>query len=415
MLLNFSGEILQHQDLNWTNIVTLIKIQPIRQLLTEAGYDLEITQKLVSGFTNGFNIGYQGPMNRRNFSRNLPFRVGSKLELWNKVMKEVQASRYAGPFNEPPSEHFVQSPLGLVPKAGNKTRLIFHLSHDFSEEERSINYYTPDEICTVKYNDLDHAVCNCLSLLEQANIDQEVLFFSKTDCSNAFRLIPVLVIQRILLTMMAEHPESGKKSYFIDKCLPFGSSRSCVIFQKFSDALAFIAKVKMVIDNIIDNPALTNYLDDFLFMALGLVICNLMSGAFAEVCDQIGCPISEEKMEKASPIMVFLSMLLNGKVHIISVPQDKVVKTRNMLNYTIHKRKITVKEVQQLMGTLNFLNRAIVPGRAFTRGMYSKLKLRDGKGRLLRQYHHVQLNKQFLQDCWVWLTFLQNVSRVQLC
>ena len=50
-------------------------------------------------------------------------------------MKEVQLKRFAGPYTKPhlPLENVVQSPLGLVPKAGNKTRLIFHLSYNFVE------------------------------------------------------------------------------------------------------------------------------------------------------------------------------------------------------------------------------------------------------------------------------------------
>ena len=56
--------------------------------------------------------------------------VGDELTLWNKVMKEVKLKRYAGPFEQIPFKHFIQSPIGLVPKDGGKdTRLIFHLSY----------------------------------------------------------------------------------------------------------------------------------------------------------------------------------------------------------------------------------------------------------------------------------------------
>ena len=41
------------------------------------------------------------------------------------------------------------------------------------------------------------------------------------------------------LVMMAENPETGKIQFFIDKCLPFGASISCAIFQDFSDGLKF--------------------------------------------------------------------------------------------------------------------------------------------------------------------------------
>ena len=43
---------------------------------------------------------------------NLKLTVGNETILWNKVMKEVKAKRYAGPF----TEDFIQSPIGLVPK-----------------------------------------------------------------------------------------------------------------------------------------------------------------------------------------------------------------------------------------------------------------------------------------------------------
>ena len=60
-----------------------------------------------------------------------------------------------------------QSPIGLVPKAGNKMRLIFHLLYDFPDGSKSINHHTPEELCSVKYNDLDHAIKGCLKLLKK--------------------------------------------------------------------------------------------------------------------------------------------------------------------------------------------------------------------------------------------------------
>ena len=78
-----------------------------------------------------------------------------------------------------------------------------------------------------------------------------------------------------------------------------------------------------------------------------------------------------------------------------------------MIKYAIDRRKVTVKFVQQLMGTLNFLSRAIMPGRAFTKGMYDKLKLKDKNGNPLKQHHHVSLVGTFIGDCMVWKNFLE--------
>ena len=108
---------------------------------------------------------------RSNFEayrlRNIPFFVGNCEVMWNKLMKEVKLQRVAGPFDHIPFEHFIQSPIGLVPKDGEcQTRLIFHLSHHF-EDGNSVNSHIPAELCSVKYNDLDCVVNICLCLWHQ--------------------------------------------------------------------------------------------------------------------------------------------------------------------------------------------------------------------------------------------------------
>ena len=141
-------------------VITPINVPVYEDLLRRTHYDSIKTDKLIHGFTNGFSLEYKGPMWRREMSNNFPITVGSETEMWDKLLKEVSHGRYAGPFSQIPCFRFVQSPIGLVPKAGNKTRLIFHLSYDFgdSESQKSVNHFTPEEVCTVKYNDLDYAV-----------------------------------------------------------------------------------------------------------------------------------------------------------------------------------------------------------------------------------------------------------------
>ena len=103
-------EILEAEELNWWEIKTPIDVNALRNLLLETGYDRSKRQKLLQGFSYGFDIGYRGPLDRKDTSNNLPFKVGSKVDLWNKVMKEVQAGRYAGPFTHP-QENFTFSLL----------------------------------------------------------------------------------------------------------------------------------------------------------------------------------------------------------------------------------------------------------------------------------------------------------------
>ena len=198
----------------------------LKDLLLESRYDAEETWFLVDGFTNGFDIGYQGPVERQSTSENIPLTVGTQVDLWTKIMTEVKCKRVAGPFEPIPFKNFIESPVGLVPKAGRKTRMIFHLSFNFHKgkegkiNNNSLNACTPKELCTVRYNDLDAAVSNCLHLIEHAKeillVDRKertpVVFLGKTDLSSAFWVLPLKVCCYCWLIFKAKDPQDGKSS-----------------------------------------------------------------------------------------------------------------------------------------------------------------------------------------------------------
>ena len=99
----------------------------------------------------------------------------------------------------------------------------------------------------------------------------------------------------------------------------------------------------------------------------------------------------------------------------LSIPEDKRQKALNQLISIINKKKATIKEIQCLTGLLNFLNKAIIPGRAFTRRMYLKLKTTDGKGQELKRYHHTKIDKSFKMDCEIWIQFLKEAAENPRC
>ena len=244
-----------------------MKVEVFEKLMKKTNYNPQEIRFLVDGFTSGFSLNYRGPCNRKDTSKNIPFMpgIGDSLEMWNEIMKEVKANRYVGPFENIPFEYFIQSPIGLVPKAGRQTRLIFHLSYDFPNGNKSVNYWTLKELCTVKYNDLDHAVDNSIKMIHQLKSEQleikNTLFYGKMDLKSAFRQAPLKESMWPLLILKATCPSTGSTFYFVDKCLPFGASISCSHFQRLSNAL------KHVVENLeCSYHTITNYLDDFLFL-----------------------------------------------------------------------------------------------------------------------------------------------------
>ena len=181
-------------------------------------------------------------------------------------MKEVKLHQVAGPFKQVPYVNYMQSPIGLVPKdSGTQMQLIFHLSYDF-KDGKSVNFHTPSDWCSVKYHDLDYAIS---AIWDMSREGKEMIYFSKTDGKSAFHILPLSREFRKWVIMMAFHPVTGEKWYFVDKCLPFGASISCAYFQHVSDGIKFIFEFEVGYHNFVSN-----YLDDFPIFALLLTECN---------------------------------------------------------------------------------------------------------------------------------------------
>ena len=181
-------------------------------------------------------------------------------------------------------------------------------------------------------------------------------YVGKSDFKAAFRNLPIRPEDRKWLVMMVRHPITNKQYYFMEKCLPFGSSISCSHFQRVSDAIKHIYYRK-------SGYHANNYLDDFLLTALIKAMCDGNIQLFLDICKQINFPVSIEKMFLGEQIIVFLGMLLDTVKQTVSIPLDKRDKALQLLWDIVNKRKATVLRLQQLAGLLNFIARAVVPRR----------------------------------------------------
>ena len=380
-----------HVNHDLKDIYTPIDADKLEKLLKETGYPEDETKELVNGFRFGFDLGYRSSRKKEMKAKNLRFTVGNEKELWRKVMSEVKEKRYAGPYSQIPFKtDYIQSPIGLVPKdKGQKTRLIFHLSYPRGEGT-SVNACTLPELTHVNYADFDQAVRLCLKNGVNCKI-------GKSDLSAAFRRLPIKPKFWRYLIMKAKNPTDHKFYYFIDKCLPFGASISCALFQKFSDALSHIIKVKN------DNKDNINYLDDFFFADFCTQLCRKQLQTFIDVCSEIRFPISSEKTEWPTNKLTFLGLILDTLRQKIYIPEEKVIEILKLIQCYLNKkkRKITLKQLQCLCGHLNFVCKAVVPGRAFTRRLYAR------GDNLTNPNHHLKITKEMENDLMVWVIFLK--------
>ena len=256
---------------------------------------------------------------------------------------------------------------------------------------------------------MDQAIRTAIRMLEAKG--SRKIWMGIMDLKSAFRMIPLKKKCWMLLVMKARDPKDPQQrwKYFVDKCLPFGASISCAIFQRFSNALAFLAHSESAY---MLYKGITNYLDDFLNMALSQRDCNKLLQSFHTLCDRLGVPLAREKIIWATLRIVFLGILIDGELLLLCLPVDKIDRTISLLQTFIDKRKATVKEVQSLTGLRNFLHWAIYPGRTFTRRMYNKI---SGKCAGLKAHHHISLDAEFRGDCKAWVKFLLEKDAMVYC
>jgi len=321
----------------------------------------------------------------RQSVHNLPSAMQNQQVVDDKLSKELALGRIKGPFTEPVSPSGIPlhlSPLGTVPKASGGFRLIHHLSfpHGFS-----VNDAIPKEAAAVSYSTIYDAV-------DWIRSRPTTVFLAKTDIESAFRIIPIIPQDQPLLGL------SWRGQFYMDAVLPMGASSSCAIFSAFSTSLKWVALQKLQATSIL------HVLDDFLFMADTRSACLRDLQAFMELCHDLGVPIAPNKTMGPSTTLPFLGITLDTVAMEARLPQDKLDKCRAHIQNFLGRSKVTLRELQSLVGTLNFACSVIIPGRAFLR------RLIDLTIGLSKPNHHIRLTLSVKEDLRVWLSFLESFN-----
>ena len=369
-------------NLDVSNIaVTPVRPSVLRQYLEN--YDNQTVAKLLfDGFNKGFKLQYEGPRSP-TVCKNLKSIELHQEDALALVMKEVHLGRIAGPFPYKPFSNLRISPVGLIPKKDGSWRLIHHLSYP---EGGSINDFIDHKYCTVNYTSFDTA----LEMLEKLGTGALI---ARLDIKSAFRLLPI-------------HPSDFEllgykigENYFVDKCLPFGCSISCSLFEKFSTFLEWELRRRSSSQNVV------HYLDDFLVAGRANTSdCVALMDCYISLCSEIGVPLANEKTIGPTTVLTFLGLQIDTNKMIVQIPDEKLNKLRIALIETLQKTKVTLKELQSLTGLLSFCSKAIPSARAFNRRFY------DAMIRLRKHYHRIRVNLEMKSDIRVWLQFLDSFN-----
>ena len=133
----------------------------------------------------------------------------------------------------------------------------------------------------------------------------------------------------------------------------------------------FITFLEFKVHQVTQSEFITHYLDDFLLVGSSAPGCGSLLQAFKGVCSALGVPIALEKTTSPSQSIIFLGLEIDSVEQQVRVPAGKVQALCTLVQTTLRKTKVTLRQIQSLIGSLNFVCRANAPGRAFTRAGHS--------------------------------------------
>ena len=364
-------------------IATPISVEALKPYL--AGYDQQFKLYLIEGLTEGFSIGCVKERSALDLSiKNLKTAFEFPHIIDVKLKKEIGLGRIIGPYDSIPKEdNFRISPIGVIPKKlPGEFRMIQHLSFPYGA---SVNDCIPHKFSSVSYASIQEAI-------EFINVDAtKTVFMAKVDVESAFRIIPVRPADRPFLGFR------WRDKYYMDAVLPMGCASSCRIFEAVSTALHWIAINKL------GASAVVHYLDDFLFLANSYEKCKKDLQSFIKFCSLVGVPLAANKTVGPSTEMEFLGITLDAVRREARLPLDKLKRCEAMSKF-MNCTKVTLSELQSLIGILSFACSVILPGRAFIR------RLIDLTIGIVKPYHRIRLTKQVKLDLAVWLKFLEEFN-----
>ena len=215
---------------------------------------------------------------------------------------------------------------------------------------------------------------------------------AKTDIKSAFRIIPILPTDYNLLGIFWQ----GK--YYYDRVMPMGCASSCRTFEMFSTAIEWVAKTHL------SMPHLLHILDDYLMAAPTFHQCRINLDGFLSLCTYLGVPMAPEKTVGPENILTFAGIELDTLPMEARLPLDKTTKCKTLISILLRRKKVTLWEIQSLIGLLNFACSVVVPGRAFLR------RLIDLTKGVKFPHHFIGLNKSSKADLGLWQSFLDDFN-----
>ena len=342
------------------------------------------------------------PSPSENYANSISFEARYAITNW--IVAGIGKGHVIGPFTAKnnPFTNYVISPLFTVPKAVDdivkRHRIIHHLSAS-GTNGISVNDVVPDTWKHVQYTTFKEVVKLAYELGPGA-------YIWTVDAQDAYYRVPI---------KKKFWPFMGFKwlgFFFFFTSLQMGLASSCNIYTRFADAVEYIIVKNnfnlyhILVENVYLRT-LRHYLDDFFG---GHKDKNKAWDQFTTVQGwfvRLGIPTRASKCVPPSQLCKILGWLYDTVDQMVKVPLDKVEKYCNLIDAIVVRGSSDKKELERVVGKLQWASYAIFPGKAFIRRL-EKLMYLPG----LKYGQKVRLSRFVIEDLKWWSWALRKLNGV---
>ena len=209
----------------------------------------------------------------------------------------------------------------------------------------------------------------------------------KIDLSRYFRQIPLDPGDYSLISYVM-----GNKIYF-DKVLPMGMRSAPYIAQRITNAIAYIHRSLQYF--------LLNYVDDFVGAELQDKIWAAYE-ALSKLLQNLGVETSKDKIVPPTTRLEFLGITFDTKSMTMEVSADKLQEIKQELAGWLSKTVARRREVESLVGKLQFMAKCVRTGRIFLGRLIQWIQTMD------RRFNYA-IPMEARKDIAWWARFIQEV------
>ena len=351
-------------------------------------------KKVVDYLRYGWPLNSHKVEENTNIPRNQKGARDHPEEIRKYLKDEIKNGSIIGPFTKNPFGKAARfSPLDTrAKKESSDLRIILNLSHPFEggSVNSSINkeQYQDEEMKLV-YPTVD----NLAKIIMEKRKNGKKVKILKRDLSKAYRQLWGCPSTIHLLGYVFEN------RYYYDVTLSMGSASSAYCCQRTTNCIKYVFK-QQGFDNV-------NYLDDLgaaeeedkaeeAFDCLGWILST------------IGIRESLSKACAPAYIIVFLGILFNTLTMTMQITEERLVEIKALLEEWMVKRTASLKEVQVLLGKLNFAASTVRAGRIFVSRIINEVKKYNKDGTKRR------ISKEMKKDIQWWLKFMETFDGITM-